>query len=216
MSITCLPAKLVFFPIPKVACTSIKVMLYEINNHVEWRSVRIGFGQVHGYPGYRSLPFNTVGLEDLDDFAKIAVVRNPIDRAISAYRDKARKLVLEGTAFQKKLEEAGLPLEPDPDLFFSEIDQYFDCASVIKEHMRPFSYHLGLDLGYFDQIFKLEEMDELSAYVSDRLGKPAGVQASNSSKRSINTPKEISPKTMDKIVEFCEEDLNYLSDYYTI
>lgn len=214
MSIICLPAKLVFSPIPKVACTSTKVMLYEVSNAVEWRDARVGFGQVHGYPGYRSLPFSLDALAEYDSFAKFAIIRNPIDRAISAYRDKARELVLKGSKFEESLNKAGLPLEPDPELFFNEIDQYFECAPVIKEHMQAYSYHLGPDIGYYDRIFKLEDLDGLSDFVSERVGKAVVLQKSNSSQRSVNTAKAISEKTRQKVADFCSADLEYVSDYY--
>lgn len=216
MPIICQPAKMVFFPIPKVACTSLKVMFYEANNNVQWNSARLGFGQVHTLAGFGSLPFGATDLSEFDDYAKVAVVRNPINRALSAYRDKARRLVLEGTRAEEQLNKAGLPLEPSPELFFDEIDQYFECAPVIREHMRPYRYFLGDNTSYFKQIFRLEALDEFGAFFGKSLGKPVEMKSSNSSKKSVNAEKPISDATYKKIVGFCSDDLEYLSDYYDI
>jgi len=166
--------------------------------------------------GFGSLPFAAADLSAFGSYAKVAVVRNPIDRVLSAYRDKARKLVLQGTRAEQQLNEAGLPLEPSPELFFSEIDQYFECAPVIREHMRPSRFYMGDDIGYFDRIFRLEALDEFGTYLGKALGKTVELKSSNSSKTSVNAAKPISDETRKKIIAYCGDDLEYLSDYYDI
>ncbi len=216
MAIACPRAKIQFFPIPKVACTSIKVMIYEINNDLEWQRGRIAFGQVHAYSGYGSLPFAKKNLPDLGDYVPVAVIRNPVERALSAYRDKARSQVLAGTKSETLLRRAGLPMDPDPELFFEEIEQYFEYAPVIREHMRPFRYHLGDDLGYYKKIVKLEEMQKLSSYFSDALGWQVAPKSTNSSRKSVNADKVVSEKTLNKIMDYCQDDIEFLKDYYTV
>jgi len=214
MPTICPSANLIFFPVPKVACTSLKVQFYELNNNVEWRSVKIAFGQVHALPGYNAVPFNAANLTGFENYDRITVIRNPVDRALSAYRDKARSVVLAGTKAEQNLISAGLPLEPSPELFFDEIDQYFECAPLIREHMRPFSYYIGNDLNYFDKIFRLEALDELARYVGGKIGRPLDLISSNSSNKSVNAAKPVSEKTLKKIVDFVAEDFDFLSDYY--
>ena len=216
MPTICSAANLIFFPIPKVACTSLKVLFYQINNSVEWRDTRLAYGQVHTLPGYGSLSYGATNLSDYGSFERIAVVRNPVERALSAYRDKARRVVLSGTVSETKLKSAGLPLEPNPELFFSEIEQYFECAPVIREHMRPFSYYLGENIGEINRVFRLEELDKLAEFVGQCLGKPIEMISSNSSKNSVNAPKPVSEKALQMAADFVNEDISYLSEYYQL
>lgn len=214
MPTICSSANLVYYSVPKVACTSLKVMFYQLNNSVEWRGTRLAFGQVHTLPGYGNAPYHESFIDSFKGYKPITVVRNPIARALSAYRDKAREIVLTGTKAEVRLKMAGLPLEPDPELFFNEIEQYFECAPLIREHMRPFSYYLGDDLGFFERVFRLEALEELSAFVSEQTGKNVPLIASNSSEKSVNAPKPISDKTLQMVADFVSEDFEYLADYY--
>lgn len=215
MPIYCEAANIAYIAIPKVACTSTKVLFYEINNHTKWPSHRIPFSQVHGYPGYATPDLTLTHFDDMAGFTKVAIVRDPVSRVISAYYDKARSVVLESKGLKPALTKAGLTTDPSPTLFAENIQLYSDICPVIESHIRPYEKFIGSDLGKFDQIFKLEEIVKFIGFISDRLGRKVEMPTAN-----VIGSKKVEKRTIfsdyDKqlIASFCQRDYDLLSTQY--
>jgi len=215
MAIVCEQAKVVYIAVPKVACTSLKVFFYEINNRVNWPSHRLSHALVHGYPGYATPDYKAERLQNFTDYSKVAVIRDPVERVISAYKDKARPVVLEGKGLKKPLAEAGLPTDPDPTTFCKNIQQYSDICPVIHSHIKPYRCFLGSDISAFERLFKIEEISEMAEMMSAKLDRKVSVKKTNES-RSIEKTKSVafSDENRKCLRDFCEKDYQFLSEYY--
>lgn len=80
--------KVVYIPIPKVACTSIKIALMSseaghANSHDEYMNIHTSTAHymVHSIASYQR------------DYFKFAFVRNPFDRLVSCYKDKVKRKI---------------------------------------------------------------------------------------------------------------------------
>ena len=80
--------KLIYYPVPKVASSTVKRFL-AISKAVEAHSeVDDQFSYIHTY----TFPqVDIKGLKKYNDFIIFTVVRNPVDRIVSCYRDKIKR-----------------------------------------------------------------------------------------------------------------------------
>lgn len=217
--------KLAYYPIPKVACTSLKHVIFKINNEIDYKEVnfankkkatgadrpRRNRCQIHSI--YRTETFSLEAYEALGDYRKIAVVRDPMTRIISAYSNRVlSKAVLKKPRTRRQLEEAGLPLQPSLDEFVSDITAYRNASSAIRSHTRPFRSFLGDDLGRFDRIFRLSDMPELEAFLSREVGQEVTVPQEQASE-IIFTVDDLSDESFELLREFCKVDYQLLADY---
>lgn len=79
--------KLIYIPIPKVACTSIKLALESDNCSKDSENYETYMG-IHSNA---SAKYEKLSIKDLNNYYKIAFVRNPFDRIVSCYEDKVLK-----------------------------------------------------------------------------------------------------------------------------
>lgn len=80
--------KAVYIPIPKVACTSIKLALQQSEETYDEDSYD-AYMDVHKNA---TINHERLSLYKLDDYFKFAFVRNPFDRLVSCYEDKVKKV----------------------------------------------------------------------------------------------------------------------------
>ncbi|MEZ5586121.1 MAG: sulfotransferase family 2 domain-containing protein [Sedimenticolaceae bacterium] len=220
--------KLAYYPIPKVACTSMKHAIFKINNEIDYKEVnfankRKATGpagrkrnkcQIHSI--YKTEIFSLESYEALGDYRKITLVRDPISRILSAYSNRVlSKSVLNKQRTQRQLEKAGLPLQPSLDEFVLNIAGYRKASSAIQSHTRPIRRFLGDDLGRFDRIFRLSDMPELEAFLSQEIGHEISVPQEQASDIKF-TLDDLSDESFELLRDFCRLDYELLADYYPV
>lgn len=212
-----LPKKqLIYIPIPKNACSSIKHALYEIefgrpfdyDLHEKW-----GYRDIHNY--YKKRPNAFTGktaLEAQRQASIFTLVRDPVKRLISCYRNRVVDLG-DLAKSEKKLKRRGLPLKPDLNTFILNLENYREANKIIEHHSRPQQEFLGNSLSYFDHVFTLNNMDELvemlQGYKQDlemRREKSGG---------SAFSLKDLSPEALEKAISFYDQDYELLDAYYS-
>jgi len=152
--------RLSYFPVPKVACTSLKHLLFRIETGAAFQNIG---------PDGRPRSIHDVyptGLFALDseaappDFRRFAVVRDPVSRIVSCYRSR---VVFYRELSPSALADAGAPadLPPDPDLpqFVERLDDYRAASESIAHHAAPLSDFLGTDTGFYERIFGWHELE---------------------------------------------------------
>jgi len=153
--IVCRKTRVVYFPTPKNGSSALRALFFELENGFPFRSFSINGKRrnlfwLYGHAHY----FKPIPIPD--GFTKIAVVRDPIQRFISCYKFA----VLENK----------LPAFHDT----SDIDDFvryletFLINPALRFHLSPQYKFLGRELGYYDKVFRLEELDELATYLSRR------------------------------------------------
>ncbi|MBL9049100.1 MAG: sulfotransferase family 2 domain-containing protein [Tabrizicola sp.] len=164
----------VFFS-PKAAGTSIRAFMFEVENGFPLRSYRFQGVAVNldtmANRLLENVRFDRVDHNAIADYDWVALVRDPVRRVLSAYTNRVvyyRELSNEiaGAA----LKAAGLPPDPDFDLFMANIKAYTRCSKSIARHFCQQDDFLGKKKLYYDAIFRVEEMDEFENYVNQRFG----------------------------------------------
>ena len=155
--------QLIYIPIPKNACSTIKHALYEIEYGKEfdydWAN-EWGYEDIHDYYKKRNHAF--MGKNTLDSNPKtiFTVIRDPVKRLISCYRNRVVDLRdLEKS--KPALHQRGLPLEPDLNTFVLRLEEYRQANKIIEHHSRPQYEFLGNGLAYIGKVFPLRRMDKL-------------------------------------------------------
>ena len=104
---------------------------------------------------YPTMRFRVHRWKDYQGWWRIAVVRDPIKRLMSLYTDcidqKRYLFNSPNMARQRRL-----PLNPDPNFFFTHLDRYMAQASVIKHHALPAALAAPID-----DIVGADEFDNL-------------------------------------------------------
>lgn len=161
---------LAYFSVPKVACTSIKHMLFTIEHGRPYTAGQTRRGKpIFIHRLYPSVPFSQVDHAGCADLFRFAVLRDPVQRVLSAYGNRVlghRELSEKkaGTA----LRAAGLPTNPDLSTFIARLREYCDAVRSIRHHTLPLVHFLGQDPAYFDRLYRFSELDLMTAELCQR------------------------------------------------
>ena len=112
-------------------------------------------------------------------------------------------------------ENEGLPLNPG---FGEFIDHFYDYRAVsrpVRVHTTPYSWHLGNDIRFFDRVFKLERIGEMTEFLSGRLERPFPVRHENKSAPDVREA-NLTARQIDRLLQISEPDYTLLGDMYDI
>lgn len=208
---------LAYFPVPKVACSSIKHLFYLLEHGRNFEKYVDSAGRKHNihntaYPTLNTSEDDWSGAANL---YRIAVVRDPMDRFVSAYHSRVVhfKELSESAVDLGKV--ALLGLEPDPSLdeFIDNLDLYRVLSASIKHHTDPHTFFLGHNVEYFDRVYKFEELHTLEADLRERTQSPVALP--HMLKTTAARKPAISAKRIEKIVEFYSGDYALLKGFYS-
>ena len=212
----CLPdEKLIYIPIPKNACTTVKQVLHQIEfgrvfnaNH----SVSDPYVDVHDYYLKRRDAFTgNAKLNSASDYTRFTVVRDPVERLISCYRNRVvdlRDLQSDTDILRKK----NLSAEPDLEEFVLNLKQYRNASKSIEHHTRPQSLFLGGTLQYFDNIYPFECLNELHDFL--RTFSPQLKLLTRKSGGTQVDASGLSDEALASAVQYYERDYTLLSTFY--
>ncbi|MDW4499058.1 sulfotransferase family 2 domain-containing protein [Sulfitobacter sp. D35] len=229
--------KLAYYPIPKVACSTLKGVMYELETGHKWKRTpelaARGIRTLHQY--HISKRFDPSDMDNPAQYWKFAVLRDPASRIMSAYaskilkknsvaaeREKQSKNSGKGlwSSLGKRLRRAGddlakLPTHPSPDEFVYRLDEYRKHVNVIKTHTRPTRYYLGTDLGFFDRLFKLSEMDALRDELSRRAGREVAIKKKNAipDEHKVGID-DLSKPAFDHLMARLDDEYTLLADHF--
>jgi hypothetical protein len=116
-----------------------------------------------GVPG----PF--VAPPRLPGFLRVAIVRDPVRRFISAYRNRVLHYGEADESILQKSGVEGIPGRPDLATFVAHLAEYQKLPKI-AHHTRPQTFFLGRDLRFFDRVFQVERADLLEAFLAERGG----------------------------------------------
>jgi hypothetical protein len=190
--------KISYFPVPKVACSSLKFFFFEVENGFPFRQFMVNgdlFHIHHTYPsgwGTRE-PFWTTDLARIADHRRFCVARDPIERLVSAYAD--RVLVHRD-------------IDPAPRLgeFIDRLEEHQEKSPAIHHHTRPMTDFIGPSPNYYERVFDIRETEALAGLVRKATGSRALLGRHNA-----ETPR-LDVSQIDKMRRRRLETY-YLSDY---
>lgn len=173
MVVTIEKLKVAYFPVPKAANTSMKHLLHGIKTGKRFTTTTDqATGAVrHIHREYRTPKFSSIKSEDYRGFFKIAIVRDPVERVVSAWRNRVmHHKELEDGSTAEKIHRVGLPQKPTLPQFVECLEEYRAVNKSIAVHTAPLVDFLGPSRNYYDLIFDISESRQIEVFFSTLTG----------------------------------------------
>ena len=195
--------RLAFYSVPKVGKTAIKGVMKRtaqpdgrFNNYGDhFFSPRLRW---HGRNCYR-----------------FTVVRDPLERLVSAYANRIADRDDIRTAPLSVLACKLLGLNPSPGLeeFVLNLNKYFWINDRIFRHVIPQIRYIGKDPGYYNAIYSIRQMSEVAEMLSEQLGETIVIPRSNASISRFSVD-DLSEEAKAIAQKFYREDYAIYGDYF--
>ncbi|MEW9617678.1 sulfotransferase family 2 domain-containing protein [Shinella sp. S4-D37] len=173
MVVTIDKLKIAYFPVPKAANTSMKHLMHSIDTGGKFRTKHDeATGHLHHiHREYKTPKFSAINPGAYNRFFKIAIVRDPVERIISAWRNRVvHHKELEDEKCALSIKEIGLPEKPDLSEFVLHLDEYREINKSISVHTAPLTDFLGTSREYYDLIFDISESHQIEVFFSTLTG----------------------------------------------
>lgn len=210
---------LVYFPVPKVACTSIKVAILQHNDPT--LAARIpapkpidlpnGRKGRHIHDAYPSRPYRFYNFLRYPGGRWFCVVRDPLKRFLSSYSNRILHHDDLKHSPPEALEAAGLVRQPDLEDFVDRLEAYSSVSNSIHHHTQPMVHYLGTRAQRYDRIFSMRELDQIAGYCTEA-GAPITLPhlQAGGPKLAIS---DLSDRAVEKLKRYYAEDYRCYSDY---
>ncbi|MFW2541920.1 sulfotransferase family 2 domain-containing protein [Primorskyibacter sp. 2E107] len=204
--------QLAYVPLPKAACSSVKKALALLDPVVSLppRETRDVHTWHRLYPTRR---FRARQMARLEGYFRFCVVRDPLARLLSVWTNRVQEFGDLRNAWSLQSGRVALPMEPDPDFFFSHLTAYAQAVSGIKHHVLPAPVFLGPDLGAYSRVYRTEEMAILGEDLSQRCNQAVSLPRANSSGTRLRA-EDLKPATLDALRVRLDAEYGFLSSYY--
>ena len=210
------PLKLAYQPAPKLGTTSLFYWLFEILKKFEYINTNISTDRREWFYQQKNHIVENLDISKFDatnDYFKFCVIRDPVKRFISAYRnrvvahgelDVTKKRV-------KSLMADGFKANPDINTLVENIKIYQNAVPTIRHHTLPMVDFIGRNPNIYTRIFYVDEMDQLRESIIQHC-KQIGVGIDLESIPEIPRKQNAGPKLGINVLSNKSVDL--LLDYY--
>ena len=235
-AIICHKYKFIYCPIPKNACTSVKIWILKLYNDKRVKTLT-GIPLVkyaHTNSTIKYIPVATINNPKYKDYYKFVIVRNPIDRCLSVYNDKFIQSYKRGDWKNSPWEKIANKCNSKNGISFS---QFINCIlpngkqTVYSEVHWKSQYLIGhFATVKYDSIIKMENLADDIDVLYEKLQIPSSyrnisiinptrhLENSNNLNQLLHTGnyqlKEVLPfsildKVRREISEKYKQDINY-------
>lgn len=197
----CRRLRLAYFPAPKVANTSLKHYFHEaeFGSKFETKTDETTGEKLHIHRVYPTPYWSEDFVELTRDYLRICLIRDPMERVVSAYRNRVLHYgeLGPGKVNLELLEERGLNANPTLDEFIKNLEAYRSVKKSIKKHTDPLVSFLGKDPSFYHLILDMKEISRVGALRlaltgekatirrMQKDGPPMGVEVLNSEQREL-------------------------------
>jgi len=212
---------LVYFPVPKVASTTLKQFIYEVNHGEPYRDQQDTDADrskhIHTHDrAFEAIAFDNVELASIAQKRRVAVVRDPIERILSAYSNRVlfHGELSPSSIDTKSAELLGVPANPSLSEFIQYLSEYRELSRPIAHHTDLQKTFLGSDPGYFEEIFPIERLPNLADLINKAAGTNVDIGHAQRSKKKIPTW-DLSSRQRSELIEYCLEDYQLLGELFS-
>ncbi len=207
--------KIFYGAVPKTACSSLKLAFFELENGFPFKPfVSNGRSRHIHNSGYATLPRAKYPEERIKDYFRVAMVREPISRFLSAYGNRviAHKELSMYKA-EEGLTQANLEPTPDLDLYIERFHEYRRAHPSILHHTRPSAFFLGTDASYFTKLYTPADMDQFVADIAERTGTTMTVGRAQTGGPKFKVD-DLTRKQQNKIKKLYKEDYKTFGKFF--
>ncbi|MEZ5686590.1 MAG: sulfotransferase family 2 domain-containing protein [Paracoccaceae bacterium] len=213
MSVFVYDRKLSYYPVPKIACTSLKKVFFYIQNDVNPNDLITNGKKLNIHRVYTSVAFAQSAPQDREDHFRVTVVRDPVARLLSCYSNRVvHHQELSAPRFKKAALHEGL--RPDPTLseFVDNLEGYRKHFGTITHHSDPMTAYLGEDPAWFSRIFGIHQMEDLRQTLEERTGKSLVIGRDQTGGPKFSRD-DLTPRQIARIEEFYARDYELFGRY---
>lgn len=168
--------------------------------------------RIHATEGYQTHSWKAANPPP-DGMETIVVLRDPIKRLHSAWKNKVCSRVFSAQNALEDLTNECLPLNPDFGTFIDLFDQYRQVSRPARIHTNRFSWHLGEKIEFYDHVFMLESLNDFISFISKRANSSVSMPHRNKSQGDTRNQK-LSHTQIDRLVEITAPDYAWLKGLY--
>ncbi|MDA7429585.1 sulfotransferase family 2 domain-containing protein [Primorskyibacter aestuariivivens] len=207
--------RLFYAAVPKVACTSLKHMFFEAENGFAFQDYQANGQDKHIHnAAYPTMLRTEYPENQIADFLRVAVIRNPIRRLLSAY---GNRVVLHRELSEEKagpaLQRLGLSPDPDLDSFVDNLEAYAEAHASIHHHIRPMVDFLGSDPGYFHHFYRLDAMPRFMEKINTHMGTNFKLARMQTGGPKL-LPNVLSEERIARLHAFYHQDFDAFGEYF--
>jgi len=210
--------KIAYFPVPKTASTSLKHAFYQLEHGKQFENAKDSDRILGIHDGY----FDTGSFYKIDhkrykDYSRIAIIRDPVQRIISAYQHRVlREKELSEKQIDMDLASAlGVTPNPTRSEFICNIEKYRLLSKPIKHHTDPFTDFLGHDLSYFTDVVKIGKVGGLATQIEALTGRKFKVERYQKGNEKPMILRMGRP-SRDALLSYCAGDYALMKGYFNI
>lgn len=219
--------KLGYQNVPKVATTSLFHWLYIAHEgHLGKSSELSGKkNQLRHFflwgKGGRTIENKADAVNEVKDFYRFALTRDPIKRFLSMYSNRVfyHRELSRKAEYSGRISDSGLPFDPQPNEFVYRFAEYLKVAKIIMHHARPQMDFLGPDLSVYTHLTDISSIgdviSDIRAFwrreglmeISERAPAEPGWKQTGGPKLGLNV---LTPESFEKLLEYYREDYKKL------
>ncbi|MEP5938288.1 MAG: sulfotransferase family 2 domain-containing protein [Erythrobacter sp.] len=194
MAIRIKGTRMVYFPVPKIACTSIKAAIIKQEEPDIYDKLE-SLGKIHT-GRYTTVEFSKVRLRWRLFSRPVCVVRDPISRFVSGYRNR----ILHH-------DDMG-GIQPSIDEFALNLSAHIESFAAVRHHFSPMTLFLGENSNFYEHIFDISEVDRLFDYLG----------VASVGRKQTGGPKierdALSETAISHLKKFYAEDFDVYGEYF--
>ncbi len=204
--------RIVYLPIPKNACSTVKTMFFEaesgraIDTLLDRAGRKLDIHQV-----LRSVPDGGPIAKRLGGYDVVAVLRSPMERFVSGYRNRILELAdiekagVWNTRIRDALRARELEAMPDADSFAARLSDYMATVPIVHHHFLPQTAFVSEAVETLSLVVDPRGLQRIADLLAERSGAPVRIPHLQASQRS--RPVVLSAETRARIRTF------YAADY---
>ncbi|SPF77418.1 hypothetical protein ALP8811_02445 [Aliiroseovarius pelagivivens] len=195
--------KVAYFDIPKCGCTSVAALLFSAQQP--------DVQKPEDLHKHFKVAMDTDSIEHLKDHFKFTIVRDPVKRFVSCFRNR----VCHHGDLNPLVDARIIIRLPDINEFAMRLDYFADQCVVLEHHVLPQSWFLNGDLTFVDRVYPIEEMAQIAKDVSQMVGREMDMPREQTGGPDVGLG-DLSEEAFEHILNHYADDYELLRDYYSV